>query len=1446
MAISLQFGKVQSVIANRALEVINKQYNVSIQLASLKINPFGKFKINNVLIQDHHQDTLIYAEHLKGNLLDLEEISHNKLSFKNVIVQNVWLNDFKYPDEPETNLTVFSKSFKSNKKSKNPLELSFKNVTTKRLRYSHTRDQKLVVDYYDIGGDLKKIWIQGPNVTIHTDSLNFKDIYGIHYKKLATEFVYTLKEMRFDHTHIITDHSFVLGDVVFSAGTNGYANFVEKVIAKGSFYDSEVSLVDINKVYPYIEGTDVFQLKTEVNGPLNDLYLTKTELIDKDNTTFLIGDFTLKNSINNRDDFWFQGKGASLEVLTQKLTDFVPNLYHNSLPKDILGIEQWNYSGDFFVSKSKLVVNGETVTDLGKVTVDGFVKDLNKTQKKIDLKILQGFVLENDFIKELKRVSFNGKLSGVYEKNNVDLKTDLKLKSIFLKKNKIHNSNLKVHFVNHHIQSSFQIRDSLLNLNASLDYYLQKQKKQYNLEFQIQKAKLSELFPDYINYQKNIVANGQLKVEHYKDSLISLGEIKNLRIDTPSESLKLNEVDLSLLSKPKEKEIQLTSKDLLSLGVKGDFQFSDFEKLVANALYKFIPGSKIRSNIKQQTLTFDLDVYPKFIKSLTDKVTLKDNLVVSGVLDAQGDKGVINASVASFSSKNIEVDSLNVVLDNSNQWINSNISVQKFKFKKQLYQNLSLLGKKVNDTLFVRSNFNSDKIENRAVFYVTAAEDAIFMGIDNVYLKYLNSIWVNQQEADNKLYYNYKTGEWYFYGVSFVNDYQAFEFDGSIKKDKSKNLRLLLKNINLQEILPIVDSLKIEGVASGRVLINERNRLLKPNGDLYVNNFKINGVDYGNLAASLKPNQKDLSYNVDFKIFEKNQQNINAKGVVDVNKDNFAKSKIELDVMLNELKLNSLSPLGRNVLSSIRGEAEGNFKVKGTLDDFNSYGKIQLKNAGLKFPYLNIDYNFTGTTDVALKGKSFVFQNIKLQDQVYGTHGTLTGKINYDKYRNWYLDLVIDSKNLVVLNTNQSEDSKYYGTAFMKGNATIKGLTSDLLVNVVGTTLPNTTFILPISDVKQAENNQFIFYKKSKNKSKDQNELVANQGGVSVNLNIEVTKDAFGEIVIDQTSGSSLQARADGRLLLEIDPNFNIDMYGDLVVDEGMYIFKYGGIINKPFTVKRGGTVSWSGDPFKADLNIEAIHNVKANPKVLLENLSVNRKIDVDLITKVTGELFNSQQEFFIEIPNASSTVVSELDFVLNNDENSKMRQFFSLLASKTFYDENNVSSTSTMLSNTTSELIANAVTEIFNNSDSKLQVNFGYTSGQVSDVENFDIDNQIDIGLATEINERILINGKLGVPVGTRTQSAVIGEVKIEFLLNKDGTLRSSVFNRQNEIQYSEEEQGYTQGVGLNYQIDFNNFSEMLEKIGVRRKKKKKNKTEKELNQEIEDNLIYVLPMFP
>ena len=49
---------------------------------------------------------------------------------------------------------------------------------------------------------------------------------------------------------------------------------------------------------------------------------------------------------------------------------------------------------------------------------------------------------------------------------------------------------------------------------------------------------------------------------------------------------------------------------------------------------------------------------------------------------------------------------------------------------------------------------------------------------------------------------------------------------------------------------------------------------------------------------------------------------------------------------------------------------------------------------------------------------------------------------------------------------------------------------------------------------------------------------------------------------------------------------------------------------------------------------------------------------------------------------------------------------------------------------------------------------------------------------------------------------------------MNEEGSLKAKVFNKENEFRYIGDELGYTQGVGLSYQVDFETFRELLTKI--------------------------------
>jgi len=125
-------------------------------------------------------------------------------------------------------------------------------------------------------------------------------------------------------------------------------------------------------------------------------------------------------------------------------------------------------------------------------------------------------------------------------------------------------------------------------------------------------------------------------------------------------------------------------------------------------------------------------------------------------------------------------------------------------------------------------------------------------------------------------------------------------------------------------------------------------------------------------------------------------------------------------------------------------------------------------------------------------------------------------------------------------------------------------------------------------------------------------------------------------------------------------------------------------------------------------------------------------------------------------------------------------------------------------------ETASSLLQDIISNEDDKIKVGLGYTTG--SRINN--ISDQVGVNLSTQINDKISINGKVGVPVGGISQSGVVGNVELQYQLNEDNTLRARAFNRENDISYIGQGIGYTQGIGLSYNVDFDNISELWRKI--------------------------------
>ena len=230
--------------------------------------------------------------------------------------------------------------------------------------------------------------------------------------------------------------------------------------------------------------------------------------------------------------------------------------------------------------------------------------------------------------------------------------------------------------------------------------------------------------------------------------------------------------------------------------------------------------------------------------------------------------------------------------------------------------------------------------------------------------------------------------------------------------------------------------------------------------------------------------------------------------------------------------------------------------------------------------------------------------------------------------------------------------------------------------------------------------------------------------GIKMNFNMEVTPEAQISLVFDEVVGDVMTGNGTGDISMEIDEFGEFSMYGFYEINEGNYLFTMFDFINKPFTVRKGGTISWYGNPYNADINLIAAYETKASLYDIMpesEREEYRGNTDVNCLMKLTDNLFNPDLSFEIELPKSGESAKAVLNNVISSDEELN-KQVFSLMVLNKFLPRSNAISSA---------------------SGSALGAGVGATS---SDLLSSQIGNWLN-GLSDDIE--IGVNAKLGNQVG-------------------------------------------------------------------------------------------------
>lgn len=169
---------------------------------------------------------------------------------------------------------------------------------------------------------------------------------------------------------------------------------------------------------------------------------------------------------------------------------------------------------------------------------------------------------------------------------------------------------------------------------------------------------------------------------------------------------------------------------------------------------------------------------------------------------------------------------------------------------------------------------------------------------------------------------------------------------------------------------------------------------------------------------------------------------------------------------------------------------------------------------------------------------------------------------------------------------------------------------------------------------------------------------------------------------------------------------------------------------------------------------------------MLLDN-PINQTIPVEVVTNLRGALEKPDLEFDLRFPNINSALNSELKDRLR-DKDKRDFQALSLLETGSFRNKLALDSQDAF------ELVSDGVTNVLNDifSDEENKVKLGLDLDIGKNTPEFETDSRVGVTLSTKISDNVLINGKVGVPVGGVSETTVAGDFEVQVLLNEDRTL--------------------------------------------------------------------------
>uniref|UniRef100_UPI0040289AFE translocation/assembly module TamB domain-containing protein n=1 Tax=Prevotella sp. TaxID=59823 RepID=UPI0040289AFE len=654
---------------------------------------------------------------------------------------------------------------------------------------------------------------------------------------------------------------------------------------------------------------------------------------------------------------------------------------------------------------------------------------------------------------------------------------------------------------------------------------------------------------------------------------------------------------------------------------------------------------------------------------------------------------------------------------------------------------------------------------------------------------------------------------------SVSHDNQMLAINGTATKSENDSLLVTLNDIDVSYVLNLVNfhSVDFFGMASGEARIagafSEKPLL---SADVIVKDFKFETGRMGTLYANVGYNHEEGNIEINAVAKDEDNRWTDINGYVSP-KHNY----IDLAIDAHRTRAEFMESFCGSFMDNVNADINGNVNVVGPLNNINLVGKAVV-DGSVRLSALNTTYWMRGDS------VTFVPDEIKFKgDTLYdrnGNIGIMTGSIYHKHLTNLSYALKVKAKNLLAYDTHSFGDNTFYGTAYVTGDCDIKGKSGEVVIDIDAVPEKNSILVYNAADQSSIGSTDFITWKDNNVEETDSTDTEHNNKvdistNIRLNFLINCNPNATLKLIMDEKTGDYITLNGDGVLRASYFNKGSFDIYGNYIVDHGVYKLTIQNIIKKDFTFQKGGSISFGGDPYNAALNLKALYVLNS---VSLADLNIgrsfsNNNVRVNCLMNITGNPNSPKVDFDLDMPNMSNDI-KQMVYSLLNAEEEKNQQVLYLLAVGRFMAQNNnnnatgetpqYSQTSLAMQSFLSGTISQQLNSVLSNVINSSNWNFGANiSTGTEGFNNAEYEGMLSGSL---LNNRLLFNGQFGYRDNANATTSFIGDFDIKYLLFPNGNLAINVYNKTNDRYFTRNSLN-TQGLGVIMKKDFTRISDLF-----------------------------------